>query len=364
MPASQNALAAAFVDGFNAHPSSSLIRNAATTMTLHDWGGVHLPLTINCGEPNSTFVCSPRVAWTDFIREELPRFPKPGLVPPIRAVVRGIEFLARRSELDRIVHVNNWMMSTNLPSGIDPALCVSQTGHLTARFPDHILAMRSLTDRHTGPLMKALRAAGWLFLPARQVFILDDVARQSLTRRDSRSDAKMWRKGVFRHEQMQVMSAGDAERIADLYRSLYLEKYTPLNPHYTPLFVRFAHKIGLLRFFTLRDEAGEIQATGGIHQLGAHATMPFLGYNTALDQKLGLYRLACHAGSLYAAQRGLRLNKSSGATHFKRNRGAAAEMEYTGFYIRHLPQRRQKPFTALDMIAKYIGIPLLEKYAL
>ncbi|MEM9499179.1 MAG: hypothetical protein AAGA28_14745 [Pseudomonadota bacterium] len=364
MAGSQNAFAAAFVEGFNAHPTDALIRNAATTMELHDWGGVHLPLTINSGEPNGTFVCSPRVAWTDFIREELTRFPRPWLVPAIRAVVRGVELLTRRSDLDRIVHVNNWMMSTNLPSGIDPALCTAQTDRLAACFPEHILAMRSLTERHSGPLMTALRASGWLFLPARQVYILDDVARQGLTRRDSRSDAKLWKTGRFKHGPLQTMSERDAERIADLYRLLYIEKYTPLNPQYTPRFVRFAHDIGLLRFFVLRDAAGDIQATGGIRHLGEHAAMPFLGYNTALDQTLGLYRLACHAGSLYAAQHGLRLNKSSGATLFKRTRGATAEMEYTAFYIRHLPRNRQRPFAALELIAKHVGIPILQRYAL
>lgn len=113
----QNQLAEAFVAGFQAHPKGALIRNAETTMTLHDWAGRLLPLTVNSGEDAVTFICSPRVAWTDFVREELATFPNPWLVPPIRSVVVVIEHLTRRAELDHIVHVNNWMMSTNLPSG-------------------------------------------------------------------------------------------------------------------------------------------------------------------------------------------------------------------------------------------------------
>ena len=363
-PAARNALAAAVVEGFNAHPQGSLIRNAATTLTLHDWGGVHLPVSVNAGEPNGTFLCSPRVAWTDFIRAELPQFPDRRLVPAIRAVVRGIEHLTRRAELDRIVHVNNWMLSTNLPAPVDPALCRQQTAELADRFPGYILAFRSLTERHSGALMAGLRDAGWLFLPARQVFLLDDVARDGLTRRDSRNDARLWARGRFRLEMPGSLTEAEAERIAELYARLYLEKYTPLNPQFTPRYVRFAQQVGLLRFFVLRDEAGVIQAAGGLHHSDTDAAMPFLGYNTALDPKLGLYRLACHASSLEAARLGLRLNMSSGVARFKRSRGATGEIEYTAFHVRHLPGRRRRPFAALDLIARRIGIPLLRRHDL
>jgi len=160
------------------------------------------------------------------------------------------------------------------------------------------------------------------------------------------------------------MSQADAYRIARLYDLLYLQKYSSLNAAFTDQFVNLTHRIGLIRYLVLRDRDGVIQGFGGMCQNGVHATMPLMGYNTALDQKLGLYRLAFHAGTLHAATHGLRLNMSSGATAYKRNRGAVPEIEYTAFYLQHLAQRRQIPFAALSLVARKIGAPVLRRFQL
>jgi hypothetical protein len=101
-----------------------------------------------------------------------------------------------------------------------------------------------------------------------------------------------------------------------------------------------------------------------MYRAGAHATMPLLGYNTAEPQERGLYRLAFHAGTRHALARQLQFNLSSGATSFKRNRGATAEMEFTAFYLRHLPWARRAPFGLLRTVANRLGMPLLRKYEL
>ncbi|MEO1537895.1 MAG: hypothetical protein AAFR73_09200 [Pseudomonadota bacterium] len=362
-PEAPSDLARAFVEAFAAHPPGALIRNAETTMTLYDWTGVPVPLTVNDRERNVTFVCSPRVAWTGFVRDELALFPNQWLVPPIRGLVRAIEGLTWFSELDRIVHVNNWMMSTNLPSGIDPSTAARQTSDLVERYPGHILAMRSLTRRHAGSLMSALEDAGWIFLPARQVFLVDDM-QDALKRRDARNDERLWQTTAFRYEELAEVSEEDAARIVTLYQMLYRQKYSQLNPDYTPGFVQLAHRLRLLRFLVLRDASDVIQAVGGLHMLNGHAAMPLLGYNTALPQSEGLYRLACHAGSRFAAHHGLCFNMSSGVGAFKQNRGATAEIEFTAFYVQHLPRRRRIPFGPLEFIGQGIGIPLLQRYNL
>ncbi|WP_206742907.1 hypothetical protein [Erythrobacter sp. SG61-1L] len=92
--------------------------------------------------------------------------------------------------------------------------------------------------------------------------------------------------------------------------------------------------------------------------------MPLLGYNTDLPQERGLYRLSFHAGTRYALDRRLLFNMSSGATGFKRNRGATAEMEFTAYYLRHLSLSRRAPFELLQAVANRIGMPLLRKYEL
>lgn len=359
-----NRTAGDYVAAFARHGAARFIANLDTSVHLHRWGDHDLPLTVNDGSAGATFVCSPRVGYIDYPLEELAHLPDPRLVPPLRSLVRGVGVAVSLCDVDRIVHVNNWMLSTNLPVALDPALVPRQTDALAAAWPSHLLAMRSLTRRYNGPLLAALEAAGWVLLPSRQVFLVTDFAQQCLPRRDYRRDEALWQRGDYRYEELDEMSTGDAARIAALYTMLYLEKYSRLNPAYTPDFVTLTHRIGLIRYLVLRDRAGLIQGFGGMYRAGAHATMPLLGYNTAEPQERGLYRLAFHAGTRHALARQLQFNMSSGATSFKRNRGATAEMEFTAFHLRHLPWSRRAPFGLLQTIANRVGMPLLRKFAL
>ena len=364
MPGDRNAIARDYVDAFARHGSRHYIANLQTSVKEHAWGHHVLPLTVNDGELAETFVCSPRVGYIDYPLEELSHFPNPYLVPALRAVISTVGAALSLADVDRIVHVNNWMLSTNLPVELDPTLATDQTNKLVAHYPAHILAMRSLTRRQNAPLIDALVSLGWLLLPSRQVFLIDDVARDSLRRRDTRRDDKLWQMGKFTLEECQSLSATDADRIVALYAMLYLDKYSRLNPHYTAEFVMLTQAIGMIRYLVLRDGKGVIQGFGGMHRLGQYATMPLIGYDTAVPQDQGLYRLSFHAGSLYAARHGLKFNMSSGATAFKRTRGATAEMEFTAFFLKHLPLPRRLPFGCLRWVAMNLGRPLLTKYEL
>lgn len=255
-------------------------------------------------------------------------------------------------------------MPTNLPVARDPALVPERTAALVARFPGHILAIRSLTRRHSGALMDALGAEGWLMLPSPQIFLVDDVATECLTRGDAKNDDRLWQRKAFAFEELSEVGTGDAARIAKLCEMLYLEKYSWLNPVYTPDFIAMTQRIGMVRYFVLRDDAGTIQSFGGRHRFGPHATMPLIGYDTGLPRALGLFRLIGHAGSLYAARHGLQYNMSSGVGPYKLTRGATPEIEFTAFHLRHLGPRRRWRLGLLRQVADRIGVPLLRKYPL
>ncbi len=148
--------AAAFVrDG-----SRCYIANLDTRVDLLSWGSHMLPMTVNNGEKPGTFVCSARVGYIDYTLEELRHFPDPKLAPLLGIVVKAVGPMLSLCDIDRIVHVNNWMMSTNLPVDLDPALVPDRTADLVSRFPRHVLAMRSLSLRYSGLLMAALSGAG------------------------------------------------------------------------------------------------------------------------------------------------------------------------------------------------------------
>lgn len=357
-------MAQRYVSAFNGAGSNAYVRNLQTTVTCHQWGDACLPMTINNGEPQDTFVCSPWVGYIDYTKEELTRFPNPAIVPALKAVICFVAKILSSAEIDKIVHINNWMVSTNLLPDVDCDIVSAQTSDLTSRFPSHFLAIRSLTGRHHRKLIASLKAAGWVLLPSRQIFIADDIWYHMNRRRDLKRDEALWRRSSYRYEEPKSVNRDDAERIAELYTALYLEKYSFLNPAYTADFVMMSQEIGLIRYLVHRDEEGLIQSFAGIHELAGHATVPLMGYNTRLDQTAGLYRLGFHAGTRYAARHGLSFNMSSGATGFKSSRGATAEIEYTAFYFRHLPLIRRLPIRILGAVAHGIGIPLLRRYQL
>lgn len=361
---SRNAVARRYVSAFQSLGSRALIANLDTRIELHGWGEYQLPITINDGARLETFVCSPRATYLDYVLEELDRFPDPTMATLLRPLVRGVGALLGPAQLDRVVHINNWMLSTNLPVPLDPTLAGAQTAVLAAAFPRHMLAIRSLTWRYSGVLMKALEAAGWILLPSRQVFLLDDVGRESFSRRDTRRDEQLCRQSTLGYEALDAVSPADAARMAELYAALYLRKYTGLNPAFTAQFIIESHAAGLLRHLVWRDAQGVIQAFGSLCAMGSHAAMPLLGYDQTRPQEEGLYRLAFHAGTRFAAKQSLHFNMSSGVGAFKRNRGAQGEIEYTAYFLGHLPMGRRLSFALLDKAANGVGLGVLRKYQL
>ncbi|MFP3787222.1 hypothetical protein SB769_39120, partial [Burkholderia sp. SIMBA_024] len=75
---------------------------------------------------------------------------------------------------------------------------------------------------------------------------------------------------------------------------------------------------------------------------------PVLGYDTALPQELGLYRMLSYLVARTAHENGVQLHNSSGVAEFKRNRGAEPEFEYTAVYTRHLPWRHRVGWRLLE----------------
>ncbi len=57
-------------------------------------------------------------------------------------------------------------------------------------------------------------------------------------------------------------------------------------------------------------------------------------------------------------------NASAGASRFKLNRGATAEIEYSAFYINHLPSLQRCQWKVIQWIVNNIALPFLKKNAL
>jgi hypothetical protein len=146
-----------------------------------------------------------------------------------------------------------------------------------------------------------------------------------------------------------------------LYRQLYIDKYSPFNPRFTPDFFRLAVEN---RLFTLKayQKSGDIAAVLGYYEINRIMTQPIFGYDTRLPQKLGLYRLLSLQVLREGQARGARINASGGVGEFKRLRGGVAAIEYNGVYLRHLPRRQQWPWLILKKLLDAIAVPIIQKY--
>ena len=118
-----------------------------------------------------------------------------------------------------------------------------------------------------------------------------------------------------------------------------------------------------LRYFFLEKEE-QIHACLGYYYRNGILTTPIIGYDFDLPQKVGLYRLI----SLQITQEGIKndliVHCSSGASTFKKVRGAEASLEYNLVYTKHLSRLRKLPWQTLKGMTKYIASPIIKKFEL
>lgn len=354
----------AYLQAFAANPSTALIANLRTKVLGCQLGGRVLPVTVNDGEVGDSYVCLPHSAYALYGKEELRLVDVGPWAPALGLVASGAGALMRAVGLNRIVHLDNWMVSTNLHAGWDGAGIGALRALVTERFPGHVLAIRSLSAWADAPLMDALRQDGWLLLPSRQIYVTDDPARDWAKRRDTRNDLRLWDRMTFTVDALTTLAPRDADRIAELYAQLYLERYSRLNPVFTPAFIAATHAGGVITYRGLRDHDGQLVAVVGCLMRADVLTTPIVGYDFSLPQSAGLYRLCTVLLSQEAIAAGVRLNGSAGAATFKRTRGAVPVIEYGAYYTAHLGVPVQMVVRAMERVLTTHLVPMMQERGL
>ncbi|MEL6170277.1 MAG: GNAT family N-acetyltransferase [Pseudomonadota bacterium] len=355
----------ALVDCFARHGSAALIANLSTRVERLDLNGHVFPITINDGgRPGNCYICNPVTGYTDYAIEETRNFVShPLLRRGLVGLIRATAPVLRATGLDRSVHVNNWLFSTNPAPDIDRATAAAMRDGLVARFPAHGLLIRSLNTYADQAALDALGAEGFTLLPSRQIYLFDGCATGAATK-DMKRDRALLRKTPLQMVGNDGFGPGDFEQSARLYAQLYLDKYTALNPQYTATFLAEMHRAGLLCMEGFRDADGRLAAVGGRFVYGRTLTQPLLGYDTSRPQKDGLYRLITATAQRDAMDEGLLFNMSAGAAGFKRLRGAVPAVEYSAVYTRHLPGGQRRATAVISGLLTRIGIPLLQRFEL
>ncbi|WP_113065596.1 GNAT family N-acetyltransferase [Oleiagrimonas sp. MCCC 1A03011] len=361
-PDAFNAQVDAFLGVHCSRPTHSLIANVHARVDAVTAGNVRLPATINDDEDEQAWICSPYTTYYRYALEEVARFGHPLLSAPLRLLIHGAGALLRRSRIDRAVTLNHWLVSTNSYPCLHDVDLDRAITEAKDRWPDHALWFRSLNTAHHADWLRALIRLGGVLLPSRQVYLFDDVASLAHRHRDLKRDLALLRKGEG--VTCAPLQEDDHDRAAALYHELYVRKYSPLNPQYRSDLLRAWSHAGLLHLHGLRDDRGVLQGVVGILRMGNLLTSPIVGYNTALPQKLGLYRRLAARVLHEAAEQDDLVNLSAGVADFKRQRGGRPAIEYSVVLVDHLPRARRHALRALGGILRGIGVPVMKRFRL
>ncbi|AMW84870.1 hypothetical protein RCO22_20035 [Pseudomonas yamanorum] len=348
----------------------ALIGNVITRMALLDTGTQQFPVSITEGlEPDDNcYVVSPQTAYSGYAREEIKRLGRPWLTWPLKILTQGVNHLLRRANVDKLVQVNNWLLSTNLyPGDWDITELSAITALLRRTFPDHGFGFRSLNDFSNRELRLNLESLGYLSIPSRQVYLFDGRAGAQasfLKHHNTRLDATLLRRSPYEVVPGAALDDADFQRIEHLYNLLYLNKYCRLNPHYSAQWMQRGQREGWLEMRALRNAEGRIDGALGWFANAGTLSTPIVGYDTALPQRAGLYRQLTRLCLQEAVERGVVLNFSSGAAEFKRLRGGQPQIEYSLIHVAHLSWGRRWVWHVLSHLLHGIGVPLMRKLKL
>jgi hypothetical protein len=337
----------------------AMVSNVATRLSTLDVAGRTTPVTVDDGALGGSYVCSPHSAYVLYARAELDLLKVGWTAYPSRAAHAALDLMLKAARINRIVHLGNWLLSTNLHGGWRGEGVKAAREALADAHPDHFLGIRSVDDWSSPGLREALAADGWILVPSRQVWVVDDLARDWRKRNEYGNDRRLVARSPLAISDLETVEAGDAARIAELYAMLYVGKYSALNPVFTPAFIQASASSGMIAYRVARGADGTIVAVAGMWERGGVMTPPVVGYDTARPKREGLYRIASWMFMERAMQAGWRLHGSAGAAHFKRLRGARPVIEWNAYHAAHLTAARRRSVEALALLLRRFVVPVM-----
>ncbi len=322
------------------------------------------PVSVNSKVRTNTFVCSPYTAYALYAKDELKlKVPNKLLQLPILAVIKLMGLFLKVGKIDKNIHINNFLLSTNPYQEWHGSEIEALTQFIQRNYPRHAILFRSLNNYQHQHLITQFEKNGYLKIGSRQVYIYDMNYEQWIHHNNNKNDRRLIRKQGLTYLSHEEMRPYLAEANA-LYNLLYIEKYSQYNPQFNVRYFEECYEKEIMHFQGYANKDGKLKAFAGLFILDNTITSPLVGYDIYASQKEGLYVHAINLVMKYKFESNKLLNLSSGAAQFKRIRGGVPSMEYTVVYTQHLPLLRRIVWRFLQFISNKIGIPLIEKYEL
>lgn len=316
---------------------------------------------------NASYLCSPLSQYFDLAKEEVAIEMEgkrsiyatlaPYFLNAFRQIYSWLSF-------DKVVFVNNWILSTNLYPQFSIESVEEIKDFLVKKFPKHSIIFRSINDELDKPLHQKLTDLKFTPIISRPVLILDPSTKKYKKKRMFKMDQKLWEKNKeYYWENGESVQPHEAAQLQGLYHDLYLSKYSSLNPDYSPEFIQLLVESKFLEFQVLRKE-GEIYGVTAFFKRNGILTTPFIGYERSVPTKVGLYRFLNYRLMEEAIDKEFMLHMSSGAADFKRLRGGEPSLEFNMVYAKHLSPARRLPWQLYYFISERIVIPSIRKFGL
>jgi len=344
------------------HGIEPYIRNVHTDPGVLFCDDKVVPFTVTNPFKDNSYVCSPFTHYITYGREELEKLDSRLTKTIFGWILNQVERWFEKEEFDRVLYVNNWLLSTNLYPTLDWTRIGDIHQRLLTEFPNYPIVFRSVDQRANPELHKALVELGYEPVFSRFVWYQDPSSPQVQKRKNYKLDRSITRKSGYIIFSGDELEDSDFERVEELYNQLYLEKYSKFNPQFTSEFLRYLCRAGILNIRALR-KAGRIDAVLGFYTRRGIGTAPLFGYDTSLPPKTGLYRILSWVWSEEAKEQGLLINCSAGVGQFKKNRGAEPALESNMVYAHHLPKARRCWGFIRFMLSRFI-VPIIRKHEL
>ena len=324
-------------------------------------GELILPITINEGEYDNSFVCSPYSYFISYARQSLDSFPPTWFYQSMDALLRVFGSLFRKLQFNKVVIVNNWLYATNLYPPLNPSQLLKITQFLQETFPDHTIVFRSIDPCTNPTCYQELQKIGFNYVASRQIFFLNANDSSFFESRLFKSDLKLLKNSGYEVIDSKEIKEEDIPRLLKLYRDLYIGKYSTLNPQFNEEYLHLALKHHVLHFKALKKE-GRIDGVIAYVECSGKMYCPFFGYDRDLPKENSLYRILSTVLMCEAHERKLFFHQSSGASMFKKMRKAQDCIEYHAIYNKHLKISRRIPWIMLRSLYNTIGKIYMKRY--
>jgi len=308
--------------------------------------GTVLPLLVSERAGSNADVCSPYAHYIEYTLEGLAK--RHRHVPPqlFKALLWPLAAVLKTGRIDRVVFVNNWLLTTNPRLNLTYEQVRELTARLVEMCPESAIVFRSMNAHTDEAALLTLRQNRYRLVRSRRIYLLDPTTVHYLDHYNSQWDRRFLARTPYRVVRDHEALAAHVPRLTALYRDLYLDRHSRLNPHFNERFFALTLEEKTLTYRALEQD-GRVDGFVAYFADDRVMTGTLLGYDLALPQKRGLYRLLIALLTAEAAEARLLLNLGGGTGHFKLLRGAMPAEEFDAVYDAHLPPHRRFSWTLL-----------------